>query len=114
MFFLVITIVLLSLATKAQSTTDTTKYYYCELIGMQKAMGLSRKITAAVEFGGEKLFTSDTTYTRVLPMGMKTHTFDNLLVPLNFMAGKGWKLVQYYTYEIEGLKIHNYILEKPR
>jgi hypothetical protein len=77
---------------------------------MFKPIGL--KMTAAVEFGGESKFLNDTTYAKVLPQDGKWPVVKNAIVMLNFMGSKGWRCIQYYTSEIQGVQIQTYLLEK--
>lgn len=110
-FFLVTIVLLSSLAAMAQSVSDTTKYYYCELRSVRKPM--SPKYIAEIDFGNNPKFMSDTTYARVinkkenLPYGFQ-------LEMLNFMGAKGWRVVLYHGAGLNGIELETYLLEKRR
>jgi hypothetical protein len=97
----------------SQTTTDTittSKYEYCELVGMAKF--LSTKVTVAVDYGEERSFFQDTRV-RDEQTG-KVTSFNSMVDALNYMGTKGWEFVQAYVVTTANQNVYHWLLKKKK
>lgn len=94
----------------AQSfSSDTTKFTYCEIVGIEKLM--SSKIVVNIDFGQETHFFSDTRYKD--PSTGKPYVFNSMIDALNFMGKDSWDFVQAYTVgDAQRGYVYHYVLKK--
>jgi hypothetical protein len=103
----------LSTSVYSQTTTDTlttSKYVYCELVGMAKF--LSTKVTVAVDYGEERSFFQDTRM-RDEQTG-KVTSFNSMVDALNYMGTKGWEFVQAYVVTTGNQNVYRWLLKKKK
>lgn len=97
----------------SQTTTDTlttSKYVYCELVGMAKF--LSTKVTVSVDYGEERSFFQDTRM-RDEQTG-KVTSFNSMVDALNYMSTKGWEFVQAYVVTTGNQNVYRWLLKKKK
>lgn len=97
-----------SVYSQTTDTLMTSKYVYCELIGMAKF--LSTKVTVAVDYGEERSFFQDTRM-RDEQTG-KVASFNSMVDALNYMGTKGWEFVQAYVVTTGNQNVYRWLLKK--
>jgi hypothetical protein len=92
--------------------TDSTKFTYCELVGMQRL--LSTKVTVEIDFGQRTTFFSDKRYKD--PVTGKPIVFNSMVDALNYMGKDQWEFVQAYTitYSVgtNSQNVYHFLLKK--
>lgn len=116
-YIIVLTIISIILAIASQCKgqaqpmgSDTVKYAYCELLGIEKF--LSTKVTIQLDFGQEKKFWVDTRV-RDEQTG-KIRVFNSMIDAMNFMGDDGWEFVQAYVITIAQQNVYHWLLKKRR
>jgi hypothetical protein len=92
--------------TMAQS--NTTRYIYCELIGVSKM--LSSKIIVTIDFGQYDKFFVDK---RLKDETGKPIEFNSMIDAMNFMGDDGWEFVQAFVVSSgQSSYVYHWILKK--
>lgn len=101
----------LSNSTYGQTATDTTttsRFVYCELVGMAKLFSL--KVAVSVDYGEERSFFQDTRM-RDDQTG-KVTSFNSMVDALNYMGTKGWVFEQAYIVTTGNQNVYHWLLKK--
>jgi hypothetical protein len=94
-----------------QTAVDSTKYTYCEIVGIAKF--LSKKVTIQIDFGEFTKTWSDNRYKD--PATGKPYEFNSMVDALNFMGKNGWEFVQAYTIgDNSSGYVYHFMLKKTR
>jgi len=86
-------------------TTNTQKYVYCEIVGVQKFLSL--KCTIVVDDGEHK-----PPYPKIMDENGKPKTFHSMIGALNYMGENGWEFVQAYAVSAGQQHVYHYLLKK--
>ena len=91
--------------TMAQS--DSTKYVYCEIMGISKP--LSNKVTITIDFGQDTKFMEDK---RLKDETGNPVVFNSMIDAMNFMGNDGWELAQAIYLTSGTTNVYHWILKK--
>lgn len=92
------------------------KYSYCDVLPEYK-LGNGGKLVVYVDFGDKKGMpgkrgNNHTSHTQITDETGKPMEFLSEVEAVNYMAAKGWELVQVYVVEVGGTYVH-YMMKKP-
>ena len=84
-------------------TTDTQKYIYCQIHGVDISLGLKSKLTIMVDDGEYK-----PPYPTIRDEKGKPKIFNSMIDALNYMSEDGWEFVQAYSVQ----NLYHFLLKK--
>lgn len=96
------------LSSLLSSAQDTTKFVYCEILGIEKF--LSTKVTIQVDFGQKMKTFADN---RMKDENGNPLVFNSMIDALNFMGKQGWEFAQAYVVTISSQNVYHYLMKKP-
>ncbi len=85
------------------------KYYYCELVGVQKAF--STKVVVSIDYGQERKLFEDT---RLRDQDGKLVNFNSMVDAMNYLGEQGWEFVQAYIVVFGDTYNYHWILKKSK
>jgi hypothetical protein len=91
-------------------TASTSKYVYCELVGIPKLLSL--KVNVSVDYGDERYLFKDTRM-RDEQTGKLT-SFNSMVDALNYMGSKDWEFVQAYVVFNGSTNVYRWLLKKKK
>jgi len=86
-------------------STKTSKFVYCELIGVPKL--LSTNVSVYIDYGEQTKNFQDSKMKDV--QTLKLRTFNSMVDALNYMGNNGWEFVQAY---LVPQNIYHWLLKK--
>jgi hypothetical protein len=99
-------ILLVSLATSAQSDTSLIEQY-CQVIATPRL--LSNKVTIAIDFGEEKSIWKDS---RIKTYDGKLKKFNTVIDALNYMGKDGWTFINAFPVRNGNDEIYHFAFKK--
>jgi len=102
---IIFTITVMGYGQNVSDTTDTQKYVYCEIVGVEKFLSL--KCTIVVDDGEQK-----PPYPKIMDESGKPKIFNSMIDALNYMGENGWEFVQAYAVTMGQQNVYHYLLKK--
>lgn len=107
---LIFTMSLISSVFGQTTSSTSTKFVYCELVGTQRL--LSTKVTVSVDYGEEKSYFQDTRMKD--EQTGKVQAFNSMVDALNYMGNDGWEFVQAYVVTSGQSNVYRWLLKKDK